>query len=190
MNIDPTELNLARKILWPDEEVEGTIKQRRFMPGGSLITPTTVVVTDKRLIIINRASLGFRQDYEVVPYDAIVSVRLEHGIITSTVFVRVQGYETDKGLLAGGKQEGEIDGLKNKDAVELTDYINKKLEAKLDVQAAEEQMVASNLQHVDSKAGSYIYCTKCGTKNISTAAFCSRCGASLAKNTNDRSQVP
>src|SRR5271155_1927435 len=106
MNIDPAEIGLAQKVLWPDETVEGTIKQRRFMPGGSLITPTTIILTDKRLIIINRASLGFRQDYEVVPYGALVSVRLEHGIITSTVFIRVQGYDTDKGLLANGKQEG------------------------------------------------------------------------------------
>ncbi len=180
MNIDPTELNLARKILWPAEEVEGTIKQRRFLPGGSLITPTTVVVTDKRLIIINRASLGFRQDYEVVPYNALVSVRLEHGIITSTVFVRVQGYDTDRGLLGGGgKQEGEIDGLKNKDAVELVDYINKKIEERLDATNEVEKDVQAR-EHIDNAVGSYVYCTKCGTKNNSTSKFCSKCGASLS----------
>lgn len=179
MNIDPTELNLARKVLWPDETVEGTIKQRRFMPGGSLITPTTVVVTDKRLIIINRASLGLRQDYEVVPYNAIVSVRLEHGIITSTVFVRVQGYEADKGLLGGGKQEGEIDGLKNKDAVELSDYINKKIEERLDAQADVDKEISK--QHLDSGVGAYVYCNKCGTKNTASAKFCAKCGASIAK---------
>jgi len=181
MLIDPVELNLARKVLWPEEEVEGTIKQRRFLPGGSLITPTTVVVTDKRIIIINRASLGLRQDYEVVPYNAIVSVRLEHGLVTSTVFVRVQGYDTDKGLLAGGKQEGEIDGLRNKDAVELTDYLNKKLEERLDAQADVDKEIQSKQQHPDSDVGAYVYCNSCGTKNKSTAKFCSKCGASLAK---------
>lgn len=181
MNIDPDDIGIARKVLWPDETVEGTVKQRRFLPGGSLITPTSVVVTDKRLIIINRASLGFRQDYEVVPYNAIVSVRLEKGIITSTVFVRVQGYDVDRGLLKGSsKQEGEIDGLKNKDAVELTDYINKKLEQRLDAQDEVEKDVQSREQS-DSKAGSYIYCNNCGTKNPSSAKFCSKCGKSLAE---------
>ena len=183
MQIDTAECKLAQKVLWPDEEVQGTMKQRRFLPGGSLITPTTVVVTDKRLIIINKASLGFRQDYEVVPYNAIVSVRLEHGIMTSTVFVRVQGYDSDKGLLAGSnKQEGEIDGLKNKDAVELSDYLNKKLEDRLDAQAeVEKDVQAKEAQHVDSVPGSYIYCTNCGTKNKASAKFCSKCGSALGK---------
>ena len=179
MQIDPTELGIARKVLWPDEEVEGTVKQRRFMPGGSLVTPTTVVVTDKRLIIINRQMLGIRQDYEVVPYNAIVSVRLEHGIITSTVFIRVQGYDTDRGLLAGsGKQEGEIDGLKNKDAIELTDYINKKLEERLDATTEVEKDVQAR-EHLDSTVGAYVYCNNCGTKNKAGAKFCSKCGNSL-----------
>ncbi|MDE1871487.1 MAG: PH domain-containing protein [Candidatus Micrarchaeota archaeon] len=184
MQIDTAELMLAKKVLWPDEEVEGTIKQRRFMPGGSLITPTTVVVTDKRLIIINRASLGFRQDYEVVPYNAIMSVRLEHGIITSTVFIRVLGYDTDRGLLGGsGKQEGEIDGLKNKDATELTDYLNKKLEKRFDAQANVDKEIQGQEAHIDNGVGSYIYCNNCGTKNKSSAKFCSKCGKPLSGET-------
>jgi len=178
MNVDPGELRLVQKVLWPDEDVVGTVKQRRFMPGGSVVTPTTVVLTNKRLIIVNRASLGLRQDYEVIPYTAIVSVRLEHGIISSTVFIRVQGYENDRGLLAGGKQEGEIDGLKNKDAVEFADFVNKKLEERLDVQSAIEKQVDAQ---IDSKPGSYVYCTSCGSKNTASAKFCSKCGATLAK---------
>jgi hypothetical protein len=178
MNLDPTELRLAKKVLWPEEQVVGTIKQRRVGPGGSVITPTTVVVTDKRLIIINRASLGFRQDYEVIPYNAIVSVRLEHGIISSTVFIRVQGYENDKGLLGSGKQEGEIDGLRNRDAVELADFVNKKLEERLNAQTQMEQQIEG---HVDNTPGSYIYCNNCGTKNNISAKFCSSCGQALTK---------
>jgi hypothetical protein len=181
VNIDPDDIGICQKILWPHETVEGTVKQRRFLPGGSLITPTSVVVTDKRLIIINRASLGLRQDYEVVPYVALVSVRLEKGIVTSTVFIRVQGYDTDRGLLANsGKQEGEIDGLKNKDAVELTDYLNKKLEERLDATAEVEKDV-QNKEHVDNEVGAYVYCNNCGTKNVASAKFCSKCGNALAK---------
>jgi hypothetical protein len=176
MNVDATELKLARKILWPDEDVMGTVKQRRIGPGGSVVTPTTVVVTNKRLIIINRASMGLRQDYEVVPYTAIVSVRLEHGIISSTIFIRVQGYDADKGLLSSGKQEGEIDGLRNKDAVELSDFINKQIEDRLDVKAKIEGDVEGN---IDTAPGAYIFCNNCGTKNGASAKFCSKCGAAL-----------
>ncbi len=178
MNVDPGELKLVQKVLWPDEDVVGTVKQRRIGPGGSAITPTTVVLTNKRIIIVNRASMGLRQDYEVIPFTAIVSVRLEHGIISSTVFIRVQGYENDKGLLAGGKQEGEIDGLRNKDAVEFADFVNKKLEERLDVQSNIEKQVDAQ---VDSNGGSYIYCTSCGAKNVASAKFCSKCGAALGK---------
>ena len=176
MNIDPDDIGLVRKVLWPDETVEGTVKQRRIGPGGSMITPTSVVVTDKRLIIVNRATLGLRQDYEVIPYNAIASVRLEHGIISSTVFIRVQGYDRDKGLLQGGKEEGEIDGLRNKDAIELSDFINKKLEERLDAQQAVDSQIEGK---IDAKGGSYVYCNNCGTKNISTAKFCSKCGTAL-----------
>lgn len=178
MNVDPSELKLVQKVLWPDEDVVGTIKQRRIGPGGSVVTPTTVVMTNKRLIIVNRASMGLRQDYEVIPFTAIVSVRLEHGIISSTVFIRVQGYENDRGLLSGGKQEGEIDGLRNRDAVEFADFVNKKLEERLDVQSTIEKQVDA---HIDSTPGSYVYCNSCGSKNVASAKFCSKCGATLAK---------
>ncbi|MGD0729324.1 MAG: zinc-ribbon domain-containing protein [Candidatus Micrarchaeaceae archaeon] len=179
MNIDPDDIGIARKVLWPNETVEGTIKQRRIGPGGSMITPTSVVVTDKRLVIINRATLGFRQDYEVIPYNAITTVRLEHGIISSSVFIRVQGYDRDKGLLPGNKEEGEIDGLRNKDAVELTDYINKKIEERLDAQTEVDKEISGK---VDAQGGAYIFCTKCGTKNDATSRFCIKCGAQLSTN--------
>ena len=178
MNVDPGELKAVQKVLWPDEDVVGTIKQRRIGPGGSVATPTTVVITNKRIIIINRASLGIRQDYEVIPYTAIVSVRLEHGLISSTVFIRVQCYENDKGLLAGGKQEGEIDGLRNKDAIDFSNFVNKMLEARLDVQSDIEKQVDA---HIDSPPGSYVYCSSCGAKNVAASKFCSKCGATLQK---------
>src|SRR5271169_2472068 len=105
MNVDPNDLKAVQKILWPGEHVEGTVMQRRVGPGGSVTVPTSVIATDKRIIIVNRATLGLRHDYEVIPYSTISSVRLEHGIISSSVFIRVNGYDTDKGLLKNGKQE-------------------------------------------------------------------------------------
>jgi hypothetical protein len=183
MQVDPTEIGIVRKVLWPTETVEGTVKQRRIGPGGSLMTPSTVVVTDKRLILVNRASLGMRQDYEVIPYNAIVSVRLEHGIISSSVFIRVEGYSRDEGLLKNGDQEGEIDGLRNKDAIELADYINKKLENRYDGQAVMDQEATAKGEQIDSGVGAYVYCNNCGTKNLASAKFCSKCGKPLTEAT-------
>ncbi len=178
MIVDPDEVKVVKRVLWPEEEVDGTIKQRRIGPGGSITVPTTVVVTNMRLIIINRATLGFRQDYQVIPYSGITSVRLEHGIISSSVFIRVQGFSTEKGLMKSGDQEGEIDGLHNRDAEELADYINRKLEKKYDVQA-EVTREADIKSQIDSGAGVYVYCNNCGEKNKADAKFCSKCGAAL-----------
>ena len=174
MAVDQGEVQAAKSILWPDEKVELTVTQRRVGPGGSMTTPTTVITTDKRLIILNRASLGMRKDYEVIPYRQITSVRLEHGIISSSVFIRVQGYDRDQGLLKNGKEEGEIDGLRNNDAKELADYLSKRQEQIEQVAEGDEPQ-----GQMDNGMGAYVYCSKCGTKDNAGAKFCSKCGARL-----------
>ncbi len=128
MAIEQEDVNLVKNSLWPDEVVELTARQRRVGPGGSVITPTSVIATNKRLLIVNKEVLGLRKDIESINYSQITSVRFEKGIISSSVFVRVEGYDTDTGFLKGtGKQEGEIDGLNNTDAAELADCIEKKI---------------------------------------------------------------
>jgi hypothetical protein len=131
MTIHPEDVQVAkdRNILWTEETVMVTATERRVGPGGSLITPTTVVATDKRMIIINRATFGIRTDYEAIPYNRITSVRMEKGIISSSVFLRVSGYSSpgagEQGFLKPGEQEGEISGLRQQDAKDLSDFIGK-----------------------------------------------------------------
>lgn len=171
MAVDNAEVQAAKGVLWPDEKVEVTVTQRRIGPGGSITTPTTVLATDKRIIILNRASFGIRQDYEVIPYKQITSVRLEHGIVSSSVFIRVMGYDRDKGLLKNGREEGEIDGLRNRDAQDLTDYLSRRLQRDTSGQAG---------GNADSgHSGAYVFCTKCGAKNDASANFCGKCGTKL-----------
>lgn len=172
MKIDPEDVKLVNRMLWKGEKVFGTFSQRRIGPGGSVTVPTSVVLTDMRVLIINRATLGLRHDYEVIPYPAIMSVRLEHGMISSSVFIRVQGYDTDKGFLNNGKQEGEIDGLHNDDAIELADFINKQVQ----------QLMYSKYKQgddIDIKVGGYVFCRTCGAKNPSGSKFCGACGKAL-----------
>lgn len=179
MKIDNDDVKEVKNVLWPNEKIMGTVKQRRVGPGGSVTVPTSVVITDQRLIILNRATLGIRHDYEVIPYNSISSVRLEEGIISSSVFIRVQGYDTDKGLLQKGRQEGEIDGLRNKDAKELANFINLKMQQRSQQQAP----VPSAPPHedMDTNVGGYMFCNKCGAKNSASASFCSKCGAKLGR---------
>jgi hypothetical protein len=172
VNVNPDELNAVKDILWKGEQVMGTFKQRRIGPGGSVTVPTSVIATDSRIIIVNRATLGIRKDYEVIPYSRITSVRLESGIISSSVFIRVEGYDRDTGLLKGGKEEGEIDGLHNKDARDLADFVNTKL--------GEAGAPKQQGTYLDSGVGGYVFCSKCGTKNVASAKFCTGCGAALS----------
>ncbi len=172
MEVDQQELKLVEDDLWPSETVMGTVKQRRILPGGSLITPTTVFITNKRIIIMNRASAGLRKDFEIIPYNKITSVRLEHGIISSSVFVRVEGYDKDVGLLSHGKEEGEIDGLKNRDAQELVRMLNE------NIASATGGSPVDNLLR-EPEGGVQMFCSKCGAKNPSDAKFCSKCGSQL-----------
>jgi hypothetical protein len=58
MAIEQEDLNLVKSSLWPDEVVEITVRQRRVGPGGAVITPTSVVATNKRLLIVNKIREG------------------------------------------------------------------------------------------------------------------------------------
>lgn len=173
MAVDQGIIGSAKGILLSGEVPEITAEQRRVGPGGSVVNPTSVIATDRRLIIVNRATLGIRKDYEAIPYRQITSVRFEHGIISSSVFVRVQGYDKDQGLLKNGREEGEIDGLSGKAASELADVINRHI---ANVGTEEERGAP---EAAAGGGGSSKYCEKCGAKNDANARFCEKCGASM-----------
>lgn len=170
MSINQKDVALVKEMLLPGEKVGCTVRQRKYAPGGSLITPTSLIATNERIIIINRENLGIRKDYEIIAYDKVTSVRVEHGVINSTIFVRIAGYDTDKGLLAGtNKQEGEIAGLKHKDAQDLIEYLNARVAEANGITAAEKTQ----------QGGAARFCSKCGTPVSLGAKFCSKCGAKL-----------
>jgi hypothetical protein len=171
MEVNQEDLNAAKNIMMPDEVPYITVRQRRIGPGGAAINPTSVIATNKRVIIINRTTLGVRKDYETIPYTQITSVRLEKGIISSSVFVRVQGYDKDQGLLDNGKEEGEINGLTSHDAKILADFINQKI---LEIQEG-----GSGIGDETRQSAGHKYCSRCGAKNDMDAEYCSKCGIAL-----------
>jgi hypothetical protein len=179
--INSDDVKAVNDILVPGETVVLTATQRRFMPGGSMITPTTIVCTEKRIIILNRASLGLRRDYESIGYKQITSVRFEKGVVNGSVYIRIQGYDKDKGLLKNGEQEGEINGLKVEEAKEMSDYIGKKL---VEIEDAATNQMPADPQPAAPKPpantlGAGVYCSKCGAKNPISANFCESCGKPL-----------
>lgn len=195
MAVYAQDLDVAKSSLWPEETVQVTATQRLVGPGGALINPTTVVATDKRLLIINRATLGARKDIETIPYNSIASVRLENGLISSSVFIQVAGYVSPKGsqgFLKPGESEGEIPGLRKIDAKALSDFLTKMISGVYpetspgpQTQDAPQGMPGRPVRHqqqtAQSGSGAAIYCQKCGAKNPIDAQFCTKCGAKIGK---------
>ncbi len=172
------------RMLSSGEVIEKAFVQR-MLPylGGSLTAPTSVFCTNKRLIIVHRVSLSVQMEYEMIPYDQIVAVRHDHGFFSSSVYLHLQGYHRAHGFAKGEGSEGEINGLRNKDADELVEYLNGR-----ESHAVErEETLASGgaapeeKPHSHAEApGAYLYCGNCGHKNSIGAAHCSECGAKLA----------
>jgi len=119
---DKDELEEIRKIanrLDQDEKVRFVAKQSRVRAGGSaLATPNIVFATDKRVIIRNPTMLGMRENIEDIPYDKMTSVKLEKGVFSSTILIRVPGLSEisrvskSSGLIAWGRgEDGQIDAL-------------------------------------------------------------------------------
>lgn len=169
LHIDQDEVRHIKKFLWPEEVVELTIKQRKFRPGGSLITPTTFVATNKRLIILNRTRLGIRKNYEVIPYRYITAVKMEHGLWSCSVIIRVSSVES-----ADTGHQGEvIGGIRWREAETLVHYLNKR------IMHSHSESEAGHAAPKSQPAPDTKFCTDCGAKNPAQAKFCSSCGIQM-----------
>ncbi|MDE1868901.1 MAG: PH domain-containing protein [Candidatus Micrarchaeota archaeon] len=177
MPIAESEVNIVRGMLWPGETVELTVKQRRLRPGGAWITPTTWVVTNKRIIFIERDRWGVRKNFELIPFDKVTGVRLDHGIFSSAIYVRVAGMSTERGKYRRNREEGEIHGLRYRDAVLLADLLNRKVLEKERKEEEKERVLLE--KHRVARPGLYTYCGECGRKNNASDLYCRYCGAVL-----------
>jgi hypothetical protein len=119
---DKDELEEIHKIanrLDEGEKVLFVARQSRVKPGGSVLaTPNIIFATDKRVIIRNPTMLGMRENIEDIQYCNMTSVKLEKGVFSSTVIIRVPGLSemsrvsNHNGLIAWGRgEDGQIDAL-------------------------------------------------------------------------------
>ena len=92
-----------------DEKVIKVIRQTKnpLKPGSSLITPDTIFATTKKIIIRNPSALGLRQNVEIYPYEKIVDVKLEKGMLSSAIEINVPGSIYDGYIEAIPKNEAE-----------------------------------------------------------------------------------
>ena len=92
-----------------DEKVLMVIRQTKnpLKPGSSLITPNTIFATTKKIILRNPSALGLRQNVEIYPYEKIVDVKLEKGMLSSAIEINVPGSIYDGYIEAIPKDEAE-----------------------------------------------------------------------------------
>jgi len=124
---DLPEIEKIADRLDEDEKVLVVAKQSRVKPGGSLITtPNIIFATDKRLIIRNPTMLGMRENVEDYAYDKITYIKLEKGVLSSTLVITAPGMGTaaragrSTGLIAWGRgEDGMIDAIPKDKAEEI-----------------------------------------------------------------------
>jgi hypothetical protein len=88
---DLEEISKITEMLNPDEKVLLVAKQSRIKPGGSYFTPNIIYATDRRIIIRDPYMLGIKENVVDIPYDIITSLKLEKGLLSSTIRFKAPG---------------------------------------------------------------------------------------------------
>ena len=104
---DLEEINKVTEMLNSDEKVLMVAKQSRIKPGGSLHTPNIIYATDRRIIIRDPYMLGIKENVVDIPYDIVTSVKLEKGLLSSTIRFKSPGLMSSTKL---GMMDSLIDG--------------------------------------------------------------------------------
>jgi len=131
-----SEIERIKDRLDSDEIIHIVAKQSRTKPGGSLIgSPNTIFVTDRRLIIRNPTMLGARENVEDFGYDKITGIKLEKGMLSSTLVLTIPGMGgisrlgKSSGLLAWGREsDGSIDAIPKDKAELILKFVRNKME--------------------------------------------------------------
>jgi hypothetical protein len=103
-NDDLQEIEKIHEMLNPNEAVLVVARQSRVRPGGSAVTPNIIYATDKRIIIRDPYMMGIKENIIDIPYDVITTVKLEKGLLSSTI-------RFEAPALVGSKKLGMIDGI-------------------------------------------------------------------------------
>ena len=125
-DVNPEEYEKFADRLDAGETVLMAVKQSRVKPGGAaILTPNTIFVTEKRIVVRNPTKMGLGENIEDYPYDQITSVKLEKGMFSASIQFTIPGMtessKSDKwsGLVWGRSDEGVIDAIPKSKAEKL-----------------------------------------------------------------------
>lgn len=133
INLDKDDLNEVNNIsemLNHNERVLLVARQSKIKPGGSFFTPNTIYATDRRLIIRDPYMLGIKSDIIDIPYDVITSLKIEKGLLSSTIKFKAPSLMSstklgmaDNVIEGENDQEGIIEAISKKKAEDLVEII-------------------------------------------------------------------
>jgi hypothetical protein len=106
-NDDLDDISKIAEMLDPDEKVLLVARQSRLKPGGSHFTPNIIYATDRRIIIRDPYMLGIKENVVDIPYDIITSIKLEKGLLSSTIRFKAPGLMSSTKL---GMMDSIVDG--------------------------------------------------------------------------------
>ena len=107
---DLEEISKIAEMLNPDEKVLLVARQSRIKPGGSHFTPNIIYATDRRIIVRDPYMLGIKENVVDIPYDIITSIKLEKGLLSSTIRFKAPGLMSSTRL---GMMDSIVDGEEN-----------------------------------------------------------------------------
>src|SRR5215210_655659 len=104
---DLDDISKVDEMLNPDEKVLLVARQSRIKPGGSHFTPNIIYATDRRIIVRDPYMLGIKENVVDIPYDIITSIKLEKGLLSSTIRFKAPGLMSSTKL---GMIDSIVDG--------------------------------------------------------------------------------
>lgn len=129
-NDDLDDISKITEMLNPDEKVLLVARQSRIKPGGSHFTPNIIYATDRRIIVRDPYMLGIKENVVDIPYDIITSIKLEKGLLSSTIRFKAPGLMSSTKLgmmdsIVNGEddQGGVIEAIPKNKAEDLLEII-------------------------------------------------------------------
>lgn len=148
---DLEEVNKINEMLNPDEKVLLVARQSKIKPGGSYFTPNTIYATDRRIIIRDPYMLGIKANVVDIPYDIITSLKLEKGLLSSTIRFKAPGLmsSTKLGMMDSiiegeDDQTGTIEAIPKDKAEDLLEIIRSGMQDSRRSTASKKQKPTTN----------------------------------------------
>ncbi|MDR4512707.1 MAG: PH domain-containing protein [Nitrososphaeraceae archaeon] len=150
---DLDEVDKISEMLNPDEKVLLVARQSKLKPGGSYFTPNTIYATDRRIIIRDPYMLGIKSNVVDIPYDVITSLKLEKGLLSSTIKFEAPGLMSstklgiaDSIVKGENDQEGIIEAIPKDKAEDLIEIIRSGMHTNTKSIPSKKQKYDTNLE--------------------------------------------